>query len=59
MSAPGSAAARVVSGGPARVALATGGAALGAVVAWPVEIHPFWLLLIAAVAVGQAQQALP
>ena len=47
MSAPGSAAARVVSGGPARVALATGGAALGAVVAWPVEIHPFWLLLIA------------
>jgi hypothetical protein len=59
MSAPGSALARAVSGRPARLTLAAGGAALGALAAWPVELQPFWLLLIAAVAVGLAQQALP
>jgi H+/gluconate symporter-like permease len=48
-----------VSAGPGRVVTAVGGVALGVLAAWRVESHPFWLLLVAAVAVGLAQQALP
>jgi hypothetical protein len=59
MSAAGNGLARAVSAGPARFGLAAGGTSLGAVAAWQVDAHPISLLLITAVVVGLAQQALP
>jgi hypothetical protein len=44
---------------PKRIGSAAGGASLGVALAAFLGEHPLWLLLVAAIVVGLAQQALP